>query len=102
MASAAEWSKRVSAWRASGQSADEYAAGRGFAGATLRWWSSRLGRSTPGLVATSEVVRLARVVRSAPVASPIVVEVGGARVLVPLGADRATLAVVLAALGAAS
>jgi hypothetical protein len=35
MASAETWAKRVSAWRASGETADEFAAGRGFAGGTL-------------------------------------------------------------------
>jgi hypothetical protein len=107
MASAQVWSKRVAAWRASGQSADEYALGRGFAGATLRWWSSRLGREATRAVheerPTTEV-RMARVVRAAapPATMGIVVELGGARVLVPAGADRATLEVVLAALGGAS
>jgi len=107
MASAQVWAKRVAAWRASGASADAYAAGRGFAGATLRWWSSRLGREGTRAVhderPTTEV-RMARVVRAAapPTAMGIVVELRGARVLVPVGADRATLEVVLAALGGAS
>lgn len=100
MASATEWGKRVAAWRASGQSSDAFAAGRGFAGATLRWWSSKLKREG------SPPVRLARVVvaRAATTTAGqgLIVEMRGARVLVPPGVDRATLATVLAALGDAS
>jgi hypothetical protein len=102
MADAQVWAKRVAAWRESGQSADAYATGRGFAGATLRWWSSRLGRSAPDVPLRE--VRLARVVRSsAPSAAQgVVIEIGSARILVPPGVDAATLTTVLAALGGGS
>lgn len=102
MADAQTWAKRVAAWRESGQSADAYAEGRGFAGATLRWWSSRLGRH--GTEAPPREVRLARVVRSTAPSTPqgVIIEIGGARVLVPPGVDAATLTTVLAALGGAS
>jgi hypothetical protein len=102
MADAQAWAKRVAAWRESGQSADAYAAGRGFAGATLRWWSSRLGRRE--VEGPPREVRLARVVRSpAPSATQgVIIEIAGARVLVPPGVDAATLTTVLAALGGAS
>lgn len=83
-------------------SADAFAAGRGFAGATLRWWSSRLRSGAKSPSATSEV-RLAQVVRAPRPASPgVIVELRGARVLVPPGVDEATLASVIAALGGAS
>lgn len=102
MAGASVWEKRVAAWRASGLSADAFAEGRGFAGATLRWWSSRLKSGARARGATSEV-RLAQVVRAPrPVAHGVVVELRGARVLVPPGVDEATLATVIAALGGAS
>lgn len=82
-------------------SADAFAAGRGFAGATLRWWSSRLKNGTPPR-STGEV-RLAQVVRaSRPVPQGVIVELRGARVLVPPDVDAATLASVFAALGGAS
>ena len=82
-------------------SADAFAAGRGFAGATLRWWSSRL-KSGRAAQSTGEV-RIARVVRaSRPVSQGVIVELRSARVLVPPGVDEATLATVIAALGGAS
>jgi hypothetical protein len=63
MATAAEWSKRVAAWRASGQHAEEYASAHGWRGATLRWWSSRLKRQpADALSAPSVAVHFARVV----------------------------------------
>lgn len=90
MADAQTWSKRVAAWRASGQTASEFASGRAYAASTLRWWASQLGRRDVGFV---------RVVAApSPVAAPdaaIEVEVGGMRVLVRAGFDRATLADVL-------
>ena len=77
-------------------SASSFAAGRGFAPSTLRWWASRLARREMGLV---------RVVMSAPQAavSPahettIEIEIAGARVVVTSGFDRAALADVLAML----
>ena len=81
----------MAAWRASGQTADEYAAGRGFAGSTLRWWASRLGRRGPALV------------RVVPVATPardatLELAVGDVRVLVCGGFDRVLLAEVLGVL----
>jgi len=45
-ASRAEWSKRVSRWRASGLTAREFASRNGINVTTLRYWSSRLGRAS--------------------------------------------------------
>ena len=103
------WRARVTAWRASGKTAEEYSAGQGFAVGTLRWWSSRLGREgTPASVASSGI-RLAKVVRStepAAVVAPsgrgaIIIEMHDARVrvLVEAGVDRATLSTVLELVG---
>lgn len=94
MASAETWAKRVAAWRESGQSADAFAAGRGFAGNTLRWWASALRRRD---------ARLVRVVVAETPAAPereeaIEIELHGARVRVRAGVDRATLATVIAVL----
>lgn len=98
MANAAEWTKRVRAWRASGLSAGQYAEGRGFAEGTLRWWAWRVGQQ-PEREGASERVRLLRVVRrsadSEPrpssAGSPVTIELGAARVSVSAGFDRATL-----------
>jgi hypothetical protein len=105
----ATWRSRVAAWRASGETAEEFSAGQGFAVGTLRWWSSRLGREgTPAFVASSGI-RLAKVVRStepAAVIAPtgrgaVIIEMHDARVrvLVESGVDRATLSTVLELLG---
>ncbi len=108
MANAKVWSERVAEWRASGESAEVYASGRGYAGSTLLWWSSRLARGVGKPAKKPEgtrEVRLARVVRApepASSAASVIVEVHGARVLVPTGVDAATLKTVLAALGGAS
>jgi hypothetical protein len=95
-----KWAERVRAWRASGQGAEAFAEGKGYAGATLRWWSSRLGRDAE--------VRLVPLVarRAAPVegesrtgvAANVVVEVGGARLRVGRGFDPGLLADVVHAL----
>jgi transposase len=90
MADAKTWAKRVSEWRASGESATSFAAGRGFVPSTLRWWASRLSRRDVGLVRV--------VTSSAVVSTPIAIEVAGARVLVTAGFDRTTLAEVVAVL----
>jgi hypothetical protein len=91
-----KWAERVRAWRASGQEASAFAAGKGYAASTLRWWSSRLGRE--------ELVRIVPVIAraSSPEArGEVVVEVGGARVRVTSGFDGALLAEVVRALGVA-
>jgi hypothetical protein len=94
----AKWAARVSAWRSSGQTAPAFCEGKGFSPGGLRYWSSRLGRGE-GL---SEI-KMARVVRAEPAlepaTSPIVVEVGGARVTVQRGFDPEALRAVLAVLG---
>lgn len=103
------WRSRVAAWRASGETAEEFSAGQGFTVGTLRWWSSRLGREgTPTSVASSGI-RLAKVVRSTDPAvaivprgrSAIIIEMHDARVrvLVEAGVDRATLSTVLELVG---
>ena len=88
------WAKRVEAWRASGETADVFAQGKGFEGSTLRWWSSRLGRPE-----RPRFLRLLPKACAAQVDAGVVVEVGHARVRVKAGFDTKLLAEVVAALG---
>jgi hypothetical protein len=90
------WKQRVSSWRASGESAEGFAVGRGFAASTLKWWASKLrGDSTP-------IIRMAQLVRSsrdeARGRGAVIVEGLDARVRITIeaGADRETVATVLA------
>ncbi len=89
MASSETWAKRITAWRASGQTAAAFAAGRGFAGSTLRWWASHLGRRRGA--ALVRVVPAVAVPRDAA----IELEIGGVRVVVRAGFDRVLLREVL-------
>ena len=106
MADAATWKKRVAAWRASGQTAAEYCELHSLTLSSLRHWSHRLGRVAP-VTPSSSTVRLARVERvatestSPPLTSPaVLIDIGSAHVRVERGVDAATVAAVLAALGA--
>jgi hypothetical protein len=102
MASAAEWKKRVEAWRKSGLSAGEFSEGQGFAQGTLRYWAWRVEK--PGAAKAEpeplRIVQLARP-RTSSAAASLTIEVNGARVTVPAGVDRETLSAVLAALAEA-
>ncbi|ATB45939.1 IS66 family insertion sequence element accessory protein TnpA [Corallococcus macrosporus] len=106
MANAELWKKRVEEWRTSGLSAEEYCRGKEFTPSPLYRWSSRLAKAGRG--EEEAAVPLVRLVSSparveaAPGAGLVVIEAHGARVLVPAGADVATVGVALAALGAAS
>ena len=96
----AKWEERVRAWRASGLPAEEFATSRGFAEATLKWWSYRLRKQQ-----APKFIELVPKVAAAPVASrvaEIVVEVGGARVRVAPGFDDALLGEVVRALASAA
>jgi hypothetical protein len=89
------WAERIRAWRASGQAASEFAAGKGYEPSTLRWWASRLRREEPLRL----VPVVARPSSSADTMGSVVVEVGGARVRVTAGFDGALLSQVVRALG---
>lgn len=96
------WRRRVAGWRASGQTADEFAAEHGFRAPTLRWWASQLKRKETRRKAP--LVPMARVIRSpAPPASrgTVVIDVLDvhARVTVETGVERETLDAVFGALG---
>ena len=90
MADAKTWAKRVAAWRASGQTATEFASRGGFQGRTLRWWAWRLRDRG------SNFVRVVRALEPAARESAIELELGGVRVLVRAGFDRGALGEVLA------
>jgi hypothetical protein len=97
------WEQRVAGWRASGQSAREFAEGRDYTVHMLRYWAQRIEKEA----AKVEPVRLARVVRvprevalvagsaTAVAGAPLVLEVGGARMQIGAGFDRSTLRAVL-------
>ena len=98
------WRRRVESWRASGLTADEFAAQHGMVAGTLRWWASQLKReqSPP----QAPLVRMAQVIRSASPSArrgSVVIEVvdtrARARVTVESGVERETLDVVFGALG---
>lgn len=94
---APEWAERVRAWRESGQTAPEFAEGKGYSSKLLRWWGSELarrGRQKPR-------VRLARLVRVSTPSVPLTVTVGAARIEIRAGFDRALLRDVVDALGGA-
>ena len=110
MADTELWKKRVADWRASGVSAAEYCKGQAFTTGTLYRWSSRLADAARVEGAALPLVRLVRdtgpvpppaAACSAPLAAAVLIEAGGARVLVPPGADAATVRVALEALEAA-
>jgi hypothetical protein len=98
-----KWSERVREWKASGQTAKEFAASRDFKPSTLVYWASclRTGASGSGRRKKLErAVPMTRVVRvAAPSDGAIVVAVGAARVAVRAGFDPALLRQVVLALG---
>jgi hypothetical protein len=109
MSKAAEWSVRVSEWRASGLTSKEFCKEREYSASHLLYWSSKL-RSKDGDVRQrpGRAVALARVVRRdqreavvTPGAANIV-RTKRALVEVRSGVDRTTLATVFEALGAVS
>jgi transposase len=104
-ATEAKWQSRVAEWRASGETAEAFAAGKGYEASTLRFWSSQLRRKGAGVVAAAEpTVTMARVVRarSTMSAAGVTVTVGRASVVVTRGFDAELLREVIAALGGAS
>jgi hypothetical protein len=99
-----KWAERVRAWRASGRTAREFAAGQEFKPSTLTYWASQLRRlvSAEGGVAGKRAPRLRMVQvvgKAAPREDTLVVAVGTARIAVRAGFDRALLRDVIEALG---
>lgn len=100
---AATWERRVREWKASGKTAAKFGVERGISPGSLWNWAHRLGQ-TKRHKARAPALRLVRVDRVAA-AEPVVVavdgaarlciEMGGARVEVLPGFDRATLAAIV-------
>lgn len=61
-ANAAEWARRVAAWRSSGESATKFAARDGWNPKTLSWWSTRLLRREEGARAAPPMASFVQVV----------------------------------------
>jgi hypothetical protein len=101
----ATWRSRVAAWRASGQTAAVYAVEQGLSVHALRSWSSRFRRADQTPVA-GPTIRLARVVKSAAMDTPvrsaggIIIELRDvrARIAIEGRVDREALAAVVAVL----
>jgi hypothetical protein len=96
----AKWAERVREWKASGQTAKEFAASRDFKPSTLVYWASCLRTGSDRSKKRDRRIRIARVVRvAAPTDGAIVVAVGAARVSVRAGFDPEVLRQVVLALG---
>jgi len=113
MANTEIWERRVSEWKASGQTWGAYSKGKPFTAGGLRYWALRLGHKEYAPAADKPAVRIVRVLREpatgAPrkpsvqtmlitrvaVPEPLVVECGVMRVAVRPDFDRETLAAVL-------
>ena len=100
-AKAAEWTERVSAWRESGLSADEFAKDKDFRAQTLRWWATEfVRRSRPPKPPPKPKLAMVRVVpRNDGREETLAVHVGSARIAVRPGFDAALLRRVVSALG---
>lgn len=99
MADAKVWAQRVKAWRASGMTAADFVDGAEYAESTLRYWAWRLAKAVPTPKAPPRFVRLVPRREAAPssgrppveAAPAVTIELGGARVTVGVGFDRAAL-----------
>jgi hypothetical protein len=89
-----KWAERVRQWRASGETAEEFASRHGYAASTLHVWSSRVGRAQG-----PRFLRLVPRAATGTAGAELVVEVGGARVRVTAGFDAGLLTEVVRALG---
>lgn len=99
---AAVWSERVRAWRASGLSATDFARPEGYRGKTLSWWASELKRRERDKASVVPKVSMARVrVRRRPADhdATISVVVAGAQIAVRRGFDAVLLREIVSALG---
>jgi len=106
----AMWVERIEEWTRSGQSAAEFAEGKPYTSGTLTWAASRLRNGARGSskrrasrprAGRQAKIAMAQVVMRAPKAAAaenLVLEIGGARVLVQRGFDRTLLRDVMVAL----
>ena len=123
-ATEAKWVERVREWRASGLSAEEFVAGKGYRASTLRWAASLLSGAGSGPSRASSTASAVepqsrrkaerraasspakaprflpvRTVATGPALGEIVIEIGLARVRVARGFDGSLLGEVVRALG---
>src|SRR6185295_4849812 len=99
----AMWVERIEEWTRSGQSATEFAEGKPFTSGTLTWAASRLRNGARGRskrlasrprAGRQAKIQMAEVIRrpsTAAAAESLVLEMGGARVLVKRGFDKLLL-----------
>lgn len=106
-----KWLERIRLWKASGQTAEEFAVGQPFKASTLKWRAAEVRRAAEGGErygkghAVKGSIRLARVVSRARATVPtqgggVVVEMSGARISLSRGFDAELLIDVVRALGA--
>jgi hypothetical protein len=100
-ARATEWVERVRAWRESGQSAEEFAAGKDFTERTLMWWAGEFDRRSrsKGAVKLARVVGRAERDESVALSESVMLSVAGVSICVRLGFDAELLRQVIRALG---
>lgn len=101
------WRERVAAWRASGKSAAEFCSGQEFTAKSLQWWAWHFGAKKPTKRTATPKARFARVIAKPDIVksrseASVVVLVGGARIEIGSGADRAVVSMVLESLRAPS
>lgn len=105
-----KWIERIREWKASGKTAEDFAAGQPFKASTLKWRASLLRRSDEGAAqpgnspGSTRAIRMARVVPAArrdERRAGLVVEVSGARIALVRGFDTQLLIEVVRALGVA-
>jgi hypothetical protein len=103
--SASEWKQLVSAWRRSGESAAEVAAGESVSDRTLRWWAWKLERGTRAKrerkMPTPAPIEIA-LDRPRPRTEQVEVVVGDVLVRVEVGADPEYVALLVNRLAARS
>src|SRR5687768_7771593 len=96
------WVERVRGWRASGLSAEEYAANEGCNAHTLRNWRTKLGGANAMLAKAPSFVELVSPQRSKPRGEPMlsfeVTLPSGVRVVIPSRFDAAALEAILSVL----
>lgn len=97
----------MGAWRASGKSATEFCTGQEFTAKSLQWWAWHFGAKKRKKRATTSKPRFARVIAKRDIVTSrseasVVVLVGGARIEIGSGADRAVVSMVLESLRAPS
>ena len=98
------WTERVAAWRASGLTIAEYADKLGVHPSTLRNWERHTRRQlVPRSDERASSLKMVSLVRKVPLTksaaavkvAPVVIEIGGARLLVTADADERALSLAL-------